>query len=617
MTYDRYHPFYGILAVVILLMGIEYVLLSEIEFGLMGNYVTPLLDLVQQTGWPVRVFFVIFYLLLSIATRGFRFLFPIANYKIWMKLVFTSVFLASVINLLNIQEFTNITLWYPVCFLGVFIIAPFMVISLASWKKPQDGFKIQNESHKISNPYSFNFKVKGGWINIANPFRGILILGSNGSGKSESLAYPVIKQSVQKGYSGIIYDFKYPKLTQQYYHHFKKTHSIKRSFFVVNFDKLSETHRLNPILPKFMGHSSYAREYAHAIVSNLGTNTYGRNDFWTRSSTELLTGVFWFLAKEFPNFCSLPHAVALILSEDDQVLLDVISHNQEVRGMVASMQSALRKGASNQSAGVIGTLQLALASLNTPEIFWVLSGNDFDLNLNDPENPKMLALGSNPSLKETYAPIIACIITVALKLMNQSGKHHSLMLLDEAPTVYVPKLDTIPATARANRLSTIFIAQDKSQMVKGYGKVETDSLIGNLNYQLYGRLAHLETAEYVSRLMGREDKVITNSSHNQSHSANSGNSQSHGSSFTLQERFLLKPQEVMGLKVGEFVGVTVESDSSHFKAQVEKEDIPAMRPLPQVHTNQQIQENYRRIHKEAQSILAESEKYDPQHAYSN
>ena len=154
-------------------------------------------------------------------------------------------------------------------------------------------------------------------------------------------------------------------------------------------------------------------------------------------------------------------------------------------------------------------------------------------------------------------------------------------------------------------------------MIKGYGKVETDSLIGNLNYQLYGRLAHLETAEYVSRLMGREDKVITNSSQNQSRSSNSGSSQTHGSSFSLQERFLLKPQEVMGLKVGEFVGVTVESGSSHFKAQVEKEDIPVMKPLPQVHTSQQIQEKYHRIHKEAQSILAESEKYDPQHAYSN
>jgi len=618
MIHDRYNPFYGILAVIILLMSTEYLILSGLGHQLLSGYLNIPLNLVEEIGWPVRAFFVVFYLLLSMATRGFRFLSTDKNYNVRMKIFLTGSFVASVVGLLQVNDTGNLLVWYPILFLGVFISTPFMVISLGNWKKPSDSFKINNETRKISNPYSFNFKVKGGWINVTNPFRGILVMGSNGSGKSESLAYPIIKQAVEKQYSGIIYDFKYPKLTQQYYHHFNLQNHSKGSFYIINFDHLDETHRLNPIKPELMGHSSYAREYAHAIVSNLGTNTYGRSDFWARSSTELLTGVFWFLASEAPEYCSLPHAVALILSEDDQLLLDVISQNQEVRGMVASMQSALRKGASNQSAGVIGTLQLALATLNTPEIFWVLSGNDFDLNLNDPKNPKMLCLGSNPSLKETYAPIIACILTVALKLMNQPNKHHSLMLLDEAPTVYIPKLDTIPATARANKLSTIFIAQDKSQIVKGYGKVETDSLIGNLNYQLYGRLAHLETAEYVSRLMGREDKVITNSSHNQSRSPNSGGSQSLGASFSLQERFLLKPQEVMSLQVGEFVGVTVESDTPHFRAQIDKEHIPSTKPLPKVHGNQDIQENFRKIHKEALSILEESEKYQqPLSTYSN
>ncbi len=609
MNYDRYNPFYGILALVILLMSVEYVIQSGLARNLLVGYQDSINDLISEIGWPVRTFFIVFYLLLSIATRGFRFLSYRKDFGIGIKVLLIACFVGTSWGLLQVETLEPLIAWYPFMFLGVFIATPFMVISLGNRQKPKDNFRISCESKKVANAYSFNFEVHGGWINVTNPFRGMLILGSNGSGKTESIACPIIKQAAEKGYCGIIYDFKYPKLTEQYYHHRQQIKSSKQNFYVVNFDHLNETHRLNPIRPDFMKHSSYAREYAHAIVSNLGTNTYGKNDFWTRSSTELLTGVFWFLSQEYPQLCSLPHAVALILSEDDEALLDVLSQHQEVKGMVASMKSALRKGASNQSAGVIGTLQLALASLNTPETFWVLSGNDFDLDLNDPENPKMLALGSNPSLKETYAPIIACIITVALKLMNQPQKHPSLLLLDEAPTVYIPKLDTIPATARANKLSTVFIAQDKSQMIKGYGKVETDSLIGNLNYQLYGRLAQLETAEYVSRLIGREDKIITNLSNSQSRNTNSGGSENIGSNYSPQERFLLKPQQVMGLNVGEFVGVSVESQIPHFRARIKKSSIDSNVSLPKMHASQNIKGNFLRIHKEAQSILAESEKY--------
>ncbi len=604
MNKDQYYPFYGILALVVLVLISEYLMFIGSLNSLLPSFLTHKTKLLlTQVGKPARIFFIVFYGLLSIATRGFRWITLKVAGRMVVMLLSTLMFIFFCYFLIGIEHWVFVDLLYPMSVLGIFISTPLVVLSCSKWRKPKDHFSIGNEKRKAANPYSFNFKAINGWINITNPFRGILVLGSNGSGKSESIAYPILKQAAFKNYSGIIYDFKFPKLTAHYYHHQKKARCSTK-LYTVNFDHLDQTHRLNPIAPDLMQHSSYAREYAHAIVSNLGTRTMERNDFWSRSSTELLTGVFWYLAQEAPSYCSLPYAVAMILSEDDKGLLEVISRNPEVRGMVASMQSALRKGASNQSAGVIGTLQLALASLNTPEIFWVMSGDDFNLHLNDPKNPKVLALGSNPSLKETYAPIIACIITVALKLMNQSNQHHSLILLDEAPTVYIPKLETIPATARANKLSTIFIAQDQSQIIKGYGKVETDSLIGNLNYQLFGRLAHLETASYVSRLMGREDKVIHNTSRSKSKSHGSGGSETVGENFSYQERFLLKPQEVMSLRVGEFVGVSVESEHPHFRAQIIKGKDHSTATLPSHHNPSDLQSNFLKIHQEAETILS-------------
>jgi type IV secretory pathway TraG/TraD family ATPase VirD4 len=260
--------------------------------------------------------------------------------------------------------------------------------------------------------------------------------------------------------------------------------------------------------PRYIASPAYASEYALAIVNNLMPETITKPDFWTRSAQALLTATIWYLSRYYPACCTLPHVINMIVCKDYRKLLDKLKQDYQCASMIRSIITAVDMEASSQTAGMVSTLQLGLGRINTPEICYVLSGDEFSLDINDPAAPRMLCIGTSPALADTFAPVISCLVTVALKLMNSQGKHHSYVLLDEGPTLYIPKLDQLPATARSNRVATIYMAQDFSQMKKQYGQNEAEAITSNLNNQFFGRVANLHTAEYVSRLFGREDRLM-------------------------------------------------------------------------------------------------------------
>jgi type IV secretory pathway TraG/TraD family ATPase VirD4 len=442
-------------------------------------------------------------------------------------------------------------------------------------------------------------------------FRGILVIGGAGSGKSHSVAEPIMEQAAQKGFAGIIYDFKFPTLTNFAYHHnYKEGRGV--DFYVINFKDLAHTHRVNPLAPQYIPVAAYAEEYSTAIIANLMPETIGRKDFWVRSSTALLTATIWYLKRYYPQYCSIPHVVNLILSEDYHELLDLLRDDYECATIIRSIITAVDNKASDQIAGVISSLQVALAKINTQEICYVLSGDDFSLDINDPNHPKLLCIGTNPMLVESFSPLVSCICTVALKLMNQQGKRHSFVLLDEAPTIFIPKFDQIPATARSNKVATVFMAQDFSQIRKYYGQVEAQAIISNLNNQFYGRVASADTAEYVSKMIGKEDKLYHTESESNSRSSdwlnmsssNYGGSQNNSVSSSLQERSVVKVQDVFNLSVGEFIGTTVETETPNFYAKiVRKIDSKPMKTLPIVNMAFDIELNFKKITLECRAIL--------------
>ena len=346
------------------------------------------------------------------------------------------------------------------------------------------------ERQRIDTEDSVTINTRKGYINVPNPYRGTLVIGSSGSGKSASIGNAFLHQFVQKGFCGIVYDFKFPTLANVVntaLHRYGK--GIDLRYYIVNFQDPTLSHRCNPLAPDNIPTVAHAEEYARAIVNNLDTNTIKHREFFSNSAIAWLAALIWFYRSEHPAYCTLPHVINTALYPDYTHVISMLEDNLQSADMVRSIVTAIRNKADKQIAGVIASLQIMVTRINSPEIVWVLSGDDFDMNINDPQRPKLLCLGSDPSLVDTFSPVVSLIITVALKQMNQQGKRKSFVLLDEAPTLFIPKFEVVPATARSNKVASVYMAQDFAQMNDMFGQEKSEVIIANLSNQFYGKLS--------------------------------------------------------------------------------------------------------------------------------
>jgi hypothetical protein len=467
----------------------------------------------------------------------------------------------------------------------------------------------KNIEKSIANPSRIIFDAQPNKVYLDNPARGVYIQGGAGSGKSESIFKPIIKKFVEQSYSGILYDFKSGELTKYLFHYINQFKSSTEAYFI-DFKNPLKSNRVNPLHPAYLMKSAYAFEYAEVIINNLLPETIKERKFWDRDAQSILTGIIWYIKKHHQEYCSLPHIIALILETDTKTLLDKVSSDPETAGMVVSLRQAMKRGAEKQVAGVISTLQTALSRLNTPDIFWLLTGDDLTLDLNDQNEPKFLCIGNDSTLPSTYAPAISLIISVCTRLMNQPDKHPSALILDEAPTLYLPNIEQIPATGRSNKISTVFGVQDFSQTVEKYGQDKAQVLLSNLGNQFYGRTSNAKTAEMIKSLFSKEDKVYwaknknTGSSGTMVHfNTNDGR----GKSQSIQERDRVKISEILKAEPGQFYGLIAEGKPREFikhqfgydKTEVHKDVIKTRLADQYV-----LDFNYSKIIQEAKSILS-------------
>ncbi|GGW43939.1 conjugal transfer protein TraG [Arenibacter certesii] len=482
-----------------------------------------------------------------------------------------------------------------------------LMLTLPKLKRQRNGIK--GGKAKLAND-CIVFKTKQAKIYLENPMRGIYIQGGAGSGKSESLFKPIIKHVVEKSITGILYDFKSTELSK-YYYHFQKAGVNNLTPYFVDFLNPAKSHRVNPLAPEYLIKSPYAFEYSETIINNLLPETIKERKFWDRDAQSILTGIIWYLKKHHPDQCSLPHLISLVLEADTQQLLDKVGSDPETAGMVVSLRQAMKRGAEKQVAGVISTLQTALSRLNNPEIFWVLSGNDLSLDLNNPDSPKFLCIGNDSSLPQTYSPAISLIISVATKLMNRPHKLPSAIILDEAPTLYIPNFEQIPATGRSNKISTVFGAQDYSQVVEKYGSDKAQVILANLGNQFFGRTSNTKSAEIIQSIFSKEDKVYWSSHHNVGSSGKMvhlTSSDGKGKSQSIQERERLKISQIMRTDTGQFYGVIAEGSPREFigyQFDYDKEKVDVskgMNAIPEV-DSETIMNNYHRIISEARNII--------------
>ncbi len=436
-------------------------------------------------------------------------------------------------------------------------------------------------------------------IKITKPTHHTLIAGSPGSGKSFSLLEPILMQAMAQGKAGLVYDYKFPSLAPLV----AATVPEGTKDYYINFDDLRYSHRVNPIHPQVMTEMAYAKQFATTIVKNLAGNGGESHAFFTNSAIGYLGLILWYLRTEQPQLCTLPHAILLAFQETEKVVqLLEMSRDSVIRTAVKPIRTALKS--SNQLAAIEGTLQQGLQTLISAKLFWVLSGNDFHLDLNNPKDPKVLVLGNTAKLDEVYGPILALLATVALKEMNQAGRADSIFMVDEFPTIYIPRFETYPATCRSNGVEVIIGIQDFAQMEDRYGRTMKNAILGTLSNQFFGMQANLESAKYVSELWGKEEVQTTSTSQGESSNGHRQGSNV-GQSVSLTQRQRIQVQDVSNLKQGEFYGKLFQSDYSTFKAQLRPVERPAFarwKPFTDV-TEAMLEANFSRIEQEIATLM--------------
>ena len=413
---------------------------------------------------------------------------------------------------------------------------------------PQCPDKIDNDdSINLPIVYQYQQQIHNGWINVVNPFRGILVLGSPGSGKSYSVYEPFIDQMMSKGYTMCVYDYKYPTLSKNVYNkllQYQDKYKVKPEFCVLNFDDPMHSLRANPTHPSYIMDQADCAEIAELIMLNINKVAREKNDFFTESSKSLLDGVFWYLrTHENGRYCTFPHAIEF-LNQDYKKVIAMLVSDPDVKTKISSFADAFEAGANDQLQGMIASTRIPLSKFTSRNLYWILTGDDFNLDINDPENPKILCIGNNPDREIIYGTCIALYTSRMFKRINHPGKLKSAVLLDEMPTLFLPGVDKILNTCRSNGVVFVVGGQDITQFVRDYGKKESDVLVNTPGTTLTGQVTG-ETAKTMSNAFGKQDRVRESESIGRS---------TDSVSISMQEKEIMPIRKIETLSTGTFFG---------------------------------------------------------------
>jgi hypothetical protein len=479
---------------------------------------------------------------------------------------------------------------------------------------PQEERLLENEfSINLPARYQLKGKERRSWINVINPFRGLLVVGTPGAGKSYFVIRHVITQHLRKGFTMFVYDFKYDDLSRIAYNtllKYRHQYPIAPQFYVINFDDLSRTHRCNPLDPASMHDITDATEAARTIMLGLNREWIKKQgEFFVESPINFVTAIIWFLRKyQNGRYCTLPHVIELMQTEYDQ-LFPVLRTEPEIEVLINPFVSAYVHEAWEQLEGQVASAKIGMARLSSPQLYFVLSGNDFTLDVNNPEAPKVVCVGNNPQKSQVYGAVLSLYISRIIKLVNRKKQQKCSLVFDEFPTIYFNGIDSLIATARSNQVATTLGVQDYSQLKKDYGREQAEvvmNIVGNLiSGQVVG-----ETARQLSERFG---KII------QQRESVSVNSSDTSISKSTQLDAAIPPSKIAALSSGEFVGMVADNpdqkiDLKVFHAEIlndhqalrkEEEnyfDIPAVRKVDAT----EVQKNYARIKEDIQRIVEET-----------
>jgi hypothetical protein len=476
---------------------------------------------------------------------------------------------------------------------------------------PQEERLLENEySINLPAKYRLKDKVRDSWINIINPFRGMLVAGTPGAGKSYFVIRHIIDQHIQKGFSMFLYDFKYDDLSKIAYNKllkYRKNYKVQPSFYVINFDDLNRTHRCNPLDPEGMEDITDATEASRTIMLGLNRDWIKKQgDFFVESPINFLTAIIWYLRKyENGKYCTLPHVIELMQADYDP-LFAVLQQEEEIKVLINPFISAFQNKAKEQLEGQIASAKIGLARLSSPQLYYVLSGNDFTLDVNNPKEPKIVCVGNNPQKLQVYGAVLSLYISRMIKLVNRKDQQKSSLVFDEFPTIYFNNIDSLIATARSNKVATTLAVQDFSQLKKDYGAEQAEVISGIVGNIISGQVTG-DTARKLSETFG---KIM------QDRESMSINSSDTSTTKSTQMDYAVPASKIASLSSGEFVGIVADNPEQKIKLKVfhseiqndheaikkEEDDCKAI-PIVRKVSVEDIQENYQKIKREVQELI--------------
>ena len=490
----------------------------------------------------------------------------------------------------------------------------------------QENESFMQETRLMENEYSVNLptrfyyrkKWNKGWINVVNPFRAVSVFGTPGSGKSYAIINNFIKQQIEKGFALYCYDFKYPDLSTIVYNHLlhhSNGYKVKPKFYVINFDDPRRSHRCNPIHPDFMSDISDAYESAYTIMLNLNkTWVQKQGDFFVESPIVLFAAIIWYLRIfEGGKYCTFPHAIEFLCRKYEDIF-PILTSYPELENYLSPFMDAWLGGAADQLQGQIASAKIPLSRMISPQLYWIMTGDDFTLDINNPQAPKILCVGNNPDRQNIYGAALGLYNSRIVKLINKKGMLKSSVLIDELPTIYFKGLDNLIATARSNKVAVCLGFQDFSQLKRDYGDKEAAvvmNTVGNIfSGQVVGETAKTLSERFGKVLQKRQSMSITRSDKT--------------TSISTQMDSLIPQSKISTLTQGMFVGAVADNFSERIEQKIFHAEIvvdnarvaretAAYRPIPVLtdFTNedgedmmeQEIKANYDRVKTEVREIV--------------
>ena len=480
--------------------------------------------------------------------------------------------------------------------------------------------KLMGNEYSVNLPTRFYYKKKWnkGWINVVNPFRASMVLGTPGSGKSYAIVNNYIKQQIEKGFAMYIYDYKFPDLSEIAYNHLLHhldAYKVKPQFYVINFDDPRKSHRCNPINPAFMTDISDAYESAYTIMLNLNRSWIQKQgDFFVESPIILLAAIIWFLKiYEKGKYCTFPHAIEFLNRPYAQIF-PILTSYDELANYLSPFMDAWEGGAQDQLQGQIASAKIPLSRMISPALYWVMTGDDFSLDINNPKEPKVLVVGNNPDRQNIYSAALGLYNSRIVKLINKKKQLKSSVIIDELPTIYFRGLDNLIATARSNKVAVCLGFQDFSQLTRDYGDKESKVIQNTVGNVFSGQVVG-ETAKTLSERFG---KVL------QQRQSMTINRNDKSTSISTQMDSLIPASKISNLTQGIFVGAVSDNfderiDQKIFHAEIVVDSVKvsaemkAYQPIPVIvefknedgsdNLKETIEANYRKVKQEILTLV--------------